>query len=412
MNVMITEETQLEIRGGIQLDKRKLSPQEGFLLSRIKGPTTVKELYRISMVDQDATATIIKRLVDNGILQSVGGNAAQGPGGVGRRGAPKKDEYNGFIFDLQLMQEDVDLTVDQRKDIIFTHQNMEGKTFFQVLGVPYDAGAARVKKAFLSKSKKYHPDRFFRRRLGSFERMINEIYSSLSRAQFTLLDPVKKREYLKKLEKEGKLTNSDHLENLEKEERARQQRIRDALKNRRLKRNPLMERVKKAKEYYEAGRMAVERENYLAALNNFRLASSFDPHNEIYRAKVDEVIDRANLERARKMLQKAQMGQTYNRDDFLDQYEEAADLGQKDHSIQFAAAQAFLENEMPAKARTYLRRAVKLAPKNIDYKMILGTLLLRTKKRQDAVELFEEVLKLKPGHDRAKELLKEAKKWF
>ena len=428
----VTDITVLKVNEVIDLDTLSLTPMEGYVVSRLHGPTSVGEIYNISIMDRTATALLIKGLMDKSVLVPVAvaipvqeidilPKAETAPGHAQERArevkparaALKKDvKYKDFIFDLMLLTEEVDLNIDQKKDIIYKYQKSKEGNYFEILDIDTSADDSDVKNAYLLASRTYHPDRFFRKKLGSFQKMISAVYVSMSDAHLTLIDPGKRARYMK-IHKakfgDGRPVDKER----DDAEKLRQDRMKKTQEERRIKSNPMLDRIKKAREYFKEGKKAQEASDFLEACNLYQLAQSFDPLNEIYRTKIEEVANRARIEKAKKLMSQAQIGETYVQDGYLDLYEKAAEMGSGVASIQYDVSRVFLEHNDAQKAKKYLKRAAeKLDPGNIQYRMEYGKLLLALKNREEAAKQFEAVLVIKPEHEQAKELLKEAKRWF
>src|SRR5882672_6352148 len=62
-------------------------------------------------------------------------------------------------------------------------------TYYDVLGVPREAEPADIRDAFFQRSKAYHPDRYFKKELGPYSELLNEIYKRIVAAHDVLRDP-------------------------------------------------------------------------------------------------------------------------------------------------------------------------------------------------------------------------------
>src|SRR5882672_7129145 len=62
-------------------------------------------------------------------------------------------------------------------------------TYYDVLGVPREAEPADIRDAFFQRSKAYHPDRYFKKELGPYTNLLNEVYKRIVAAHDVLRDP-------------------------------------------------------------------------------------------------------------------------------------------------------------------------------------------------------------------------------
>lgn len=94
------------------------------------------------------------------------------------------------------MQEDVALDEALQAEILELEGKLQTADHFALLGVPNDAEPAEVKAAFYKLCLRMHPDRYFRKKLGSFKARLEKIFKALSHAHQTLTDPARREAYL------------------------------------------------------------------------------------------------------------------------------------------------------------------------------------------------------------------------
>lgn len=94
------------------------------------------------------------------------------------------------------MREDVELDDALKREVLALEAKIGEVDHFALFGLPKEADAAEVKKAFLALCKRLHPDRHFRKRLGSFKARLTTVFEALSKAHQTLTDPQKREPYL------------------------------------------------------------------------------------------------------------------------------------------------------------------------------------------------------------------------
>ena len=174
----------------------------------------------------------------------------------------------------------------------------------------------------------------------------------------------------------------------------------------------MRERVSKGREFYEAGVTDEQAENWMSAANNYRLALTYDPQNELYQAKAASTKDAANRVVAQKLYQRGLGLESYGQDGYLEAFEKAAALWPQNAEYQSKMAQHYCDIGEWNKAQPYAQRAVKAAPKNKEYLLSLGKILLKLRDKKEAVRYLEAALQVDPNSNQAKALLKEAKKWF
>ncbi len=424
MSKIIHDDTVLRVRPGVDILNLELSPQEGYILSRISQPITVREIYLLSLLDKSATATIIKKLADEGILeiQDQEKGSSENEKSSGKiTPLPKVEEevsesvlkpykFGGFIFDLTQLQEDVELDENFKKEILYLFENLEHMNHYEILGLKSSADPAAVKTQFLKLSKRYHPDNYFRKELGSFGEKIKRIYNRFSEAHNLLMDSVEHREYRRELIEKGEIEQSE--EDIMEDPVKREQRRKKEFRQRRASRNPLMERVKKAREFYEAALHDISKESWLSAASNLKLAISFDAHNELYKLKLEQVRDNAEKATAERFYQRGLVLESYGQDGYLEAFLKAVQIYPSGAEYNIKVARHYADQMDWDDAQPFAKRAVQSDPKNVEYRLLFGQILLRLRKKDEAAKQFEAALEVDPKNELAKSQLKEAKKWF
>lgn len=206
----------------IPLSQLKLSPTEGFVLSRIDGGVSYDEICQISGMGREQTLEILRKLKQQKIILGPGEKAEapappraqHQPGRVAREpktpppvmvtdemlrkaqekagGASQKDLADpgstlerlddGAAVDPSDLVEGPDLSSDTKKRIIRLHRRLRRLSPHELLGVPTDADQATVKRAFTAASKELHPDRYFGKNLGTFREKLAQIFARLTEA--------------------------------------------------------------------------------------------------------------------------------------------------------------------------------------------------------------------------------------
>jgi curved DNA-binding protein CbpA len=166
-----------------------LTPEDYFVMTRVEGRTPLRQLVLIAGFPEARAREILGKLRDRGAILF--------PGDVPRppppRGAPTPPAP--APEDDPRLDEDVDLTPEQKRAILSKHASLGTATLFDVLGVPRDAARRDLKAAYRLLSKDFHPDRFFGRRLGSFGALLAEIFEVVSSALTTLSDDASREAY-------------------------------------------------------------------------------------------------------------------------------------------------------------------------------------------------------------------------
>lgn len=235
------------------------TPEQYFLLSRLDGKLTVADLCKISGLGRDKTIAALETLARAGVVEVPGFEVAQAsapaadepsqpdasdrsetseqsdaeaiPGPDQRRDQPdsgrspassaERDKANKkkgakkakksvvpnfpvppaeFDYDEALLSADVSLDDQRRREVICLHDQLEMMSFYDLFGLEPEAKRSQIKKAYFRMSKLYHPDKFFRKEMGDFGPMLEQIFKEITKAYRTLSSKRKRREYDRQLE--------------------------------------------------------------------------------------------------------------------------------------------------------------------------------------------------------------------
>jgi hypothetical protein len=109
------------------------------------------------------------------------------------------------------LAEEVELDLDARKRVLLLHAQLDGRDHYALLGVARDADKKVIKKAYYDLAGIYHPDRYFRKKLGSFKARMEVIFSRITFAHDILSDAQKRAEYDAYLAEQGRSRSIEEL---------------------------------------------------------------------------------------------------------------------------------------------------------------------------------------------------------
>jgi hypothetical protein len=185
------------------LTAHKLTPVEGFVLSRVDGSLSYGDICLVTGLGEDATLTILRRLRKDGLIigpgdpqptRTTGVNAVHPSGAPARRPTPDRSLLERVDDGSPVADADVaagiDLPMEMKTRIVRFHRRLKKLGPYEMLGLERDADRASVKRAYYAASKELHPDRYFGKDLGPFREMLGDIFARLTEA-FQSLDEKK-----------------------------------------------------------------------------------------------------------------------------------------------------------------------------------------------------------------------------
>lgn len=91
--------------------------------------------------------------------------------------------------------EEVDIDEERRNWILDVHGRLDRLSHYDLLGVRRDADGKEVKRAYFKLAAMVHPDRFFKKRLGSYKPKMEAIFARVTVAYDTLRDATARARY-------------------------------------------------------------------------------------------------------------------------------------------------------------------------------------------------------------------------
>ena len=228
----------LRVSPGFDPLKAAVGPEEYFVLSRIDGSQSLRDVLLTTGLPVERAIAIVTRLRSIGALLLPGETSApppivvpkdltppprpsglakgpQTPASLQRpadtrstpsfRRAPsqpglvKPDELvvpthdvalpNPNAFELAALAEVNDLDDGERRLILAIDRLIGTDDPHAILGVPATAVARDLKRAYFQLSKEIHPDRYYGKRLGSFAQRLAKVFEATSRAYASLTTP-------------------------------------------------------------------------------------------------------------------------------------------------------------------------------------------------------------------------------
>lgn len=107
---------------------------------------------------------------------------------------PSSDEALA-LYDPSELDEDCDLPADRRRRVLDTFYRIEDLDYYALLGVSRDATKKAIKDAYYRLASEYHPDRYFRKNLGSFKQKMEVVFTRITLASDTLTRKQLREEY-------------------------------------------------------------------------------------------------------------------------------------------------------------------------------------------------------------------------
>lgn len=201
---------------GVDVYKLPLNTKEGFVLSRIDDAASVEDIAMMVGLKLNDLMSILDRLADLGAVQlawrpvksRAGASAptsAANSNGEGERAGLKGEDHPAVQRALALppiqlytegeLEEHGDLSEAQKRRVLVAFYGLEGKNYYQQLGVDQDADKKAVRSAYFELSRLFHPDSMFGKDLGTFKTKMETVFKRLTEAYEVLGRSQRRKEY-------------------------------------------------------------------------------------------------------------------------------------------------------------------------------------------------------------------------
>jgi hypothetical protein len=181
-------------RGSLPLNDPRLGPEEGFVLSRIDGYTSLEEVCLLVPFEEQVAMVILRKLWEMGAIEVPGVARVMRPRSDAH--VPKPAPTDALVT---AKSDRGNLTEQQAHRIDEVFSGLESRTAFELLGVTPDADSKELKRAYFKMSKEFHPDRFYGVSLGDYGKKLTAIFQAIKNAFEILSDEKRRAAYLESL---------------------------------------------------------------------------------------------------------------------------------------------------------------------------------------------------------------------
>lgn len=197
---------------GTDLRGLSISPAEAFVVSRIDGATSIQEIAEETGKPVEEVVELLERLVLLGAVtldeparpveraRRESPAPAARPSGQLRLGPIVETSADvkhpaASLYDPAELDEDVEIEVSRRRQILDLFYRLDQLTHYQVFGVAANADKKAIKEAYFEIVNVYHPDRYFGKRVGSFKAKLERVFSRLTQSYDVLSRNASRAEY-------------------------------------------------------------------------------------------------------------------------------------------------------------------------------------------------------------------------
>jgi curved DNA-binding protein CbpA len=302
----------------------------------------------------------------------------------------------------------VDLPEAFQREIREFARGLPQLTYYEVLGVSREAEPTQIRDAFFERSKTYHPDRYFKKELGPYAELLNEVYKRVVAAHDVLRDPKLRGAYDRSLSPTTAESRpvvmpppAQPVSRAPTSGRGASLRSRLGLQSPGLMLVSLQRQLEqsraRAEKQFEAAMLQKKSGDWARAAQLVELALAFDPREKRYHDELAEILPRANADRAAAVRRKAEMLLNGDRAGAAELLEEAAQLCPTDAELAHKLAELLIRLEGGLeKAALYAERAVSLDEDNVRFRKTAGEICRKSGDSQKARRHLQKAWELDP----------------
>lgn len=314
-----------------------------------------------------------------------------------------------------MAEENVEIAEDRQREIIAIESKLSAN-HFEVLGVKAGASAEEVRDAFHALSRKFHPDRFHGKNLGSFKTRIDTVFKRLVEAKDILTDSEKRQQYLDSnpfvraaIRAAGGVPPSGAHQVVAP--KSAEEEARDAERRARMARHPYLIKANKVHEHLAKAKEHVGKNEFSQAFTMLNIASQMDPAHPEVRSLLTEVRKKYEVLRSETDAKKGEAAlEQGDEAAALAAFKAAANASAANHQAAFRAAKLLEQTRGDVKEiSNFANRAVEGDPKNVEYRVFLARTLEFAGMKALAKKHFDEAVRLNPNHPDVKKYGK--KRW-
>jgi len=405
---------------GVDIKSLDITPEQGFILSRIDGQLRVRHLITMTGLGEEQTVALIQGLSDKGVIilheSKAKTEPQKEPAGGSAQGGVK------LVIDPKVIPQGKDF-----EDFVQRLLNVMDRTdYFQLLNVPEKASAAEVKKSYRRLSKIFHPDQYFRKVTPEFRRQLQQVFKSINIAYQVLIDDDMRREYARQLKEKGVAGAVEELRLEVKQkvytgpklklgltddkEKAKDEKLKRMFSS--VKNSPLQEQLQKTERLYQLAREELKKKNFKSARTNLKLAIQLDPTGgKKYQEELNKIDQIENEAQGDKMFEEGNAAEKTG--DFQKAsrcYAEALKISPDNPRYILSQANVMVKYTSNfERGRGLLLKLVEMDNKNPEYYYLLGLAYKGLGQKRAAEVQLQKTLELNPKHKEAQKELKSLK---
>jgi curved DNA-binding protein CbpA len=178
----------------LRFQKVTLSPTDGYVLSRVDGMLTARQILEMIPLPQEEVEKSLYGLLCTGIVEFVPAAAKRAPAPAARAAAAPPE---AAVAEAQKKEEDARKheVEARRNQILEAFDGLKTKNHFEVLGIPRASSEAQVKEAYFQLARRFHPDTHHDPAMDDLGDKLEAVFIRLGQAYEVLRNPRTRASY-------------------------------------------------------------------------------------------------------------------------------------------------------------------------------------------------------------------------
>jgi curved DNA-binding protein CbpA len=282
----------------------------------------------------------------------------------------------------------------------------EGRiSHYELLGVPADAEGGAIRRAFLDKSRVFHPDAWYRKELGEYAPLLSRAFQRINTAYQVLTDAEARASYDKENLRLFSAADQALIQKRTLSDEDEQRRDRE--KRERLLRMKGFARIGAARQLFEQATQQAAEGNRSAAIMALKTARELDPQRKEIALKLTELEKEALKVRVASAIawgKDLEAQQQHEKAKGI--YSNAFTQDSTSSDAALGAARCAAEGRDWQQTASWAQRAIELNPGELAAHVLAARAFAQLKLKARAKAELQFVLAKKPDHPEAKALLK------
>jgi len=299
----------------------------------------------------------------------------------------------------------IDLPADMQRELSDLEARGDRLTHYELLGIGAEADGGAIRRAYLEKSKRFHPDAWYRKETAQFGPLLSKWFQRLAAAYQVLSDEESRQAY--DSEHRADLSQADRAA-VEKRELSRaEQERRERERRERLLKTKGFARIGAARRLYEEAVERAQNGERAQAIGALKAARELDPNRKEIAAKLTELEREQARARANSALaagKEREQKQLWT--EAVNAYAAAFQQDATSFAAAMGAARCAMEGNDARTASTWAARAVELGPADGEARFLFARSLAALSMKARARAELTALLNKNPDHKEAKALLK------